>query len=346
MKPTVKQFFLMTLAAIGIVAGLLEVARRDVGGQEAESVRRAESAGRYASVRLEQIPHIQQRPDFCGEACAAMFLRKLGFQYDQDDVFDLSGLAPEQGRGCYTPELVESLRRIGFSPGPVWWNVSPQLADRQLEGLFAQMHADLRRGYPSIVCMYYDDQPETTEHFRLVVGYDAQRDQVIYHEPAVRDGAYRTMSRSTFLKLWPLKSSDQRWTVIRMRLQAERLKRPPENAGGFTAADYAQAVRHVREQFAQALDGAIQLEATAMLPHILMTGSRFLARDRPSSAVELLALLASDRWSSAEIIRDANKQLERLAHQLPPGAFEAARARGESAGRWQAAAALHRLLAA
>ena len=37
--------------------------------------------------------------------------------------------------------------------------------------------------------------PDTTEHFRLVLGYDAETDEVIYHEPAEADGAYRRMPR-------------------------------------------------------------------------------------------------------------------------------------------------------
>ena len=60
---------------------------------------------RYASVRLADVPHVRQKPDFCGEACAAMYLAKLGFPIDQDDVFDQSGLDPELGRGCYTADL-------------------------------------------------------------------------------------------------------------------------------------------------------------------------------------------------------------------------------------------------
>ncbi len=68
----------------------------------------------YASVRLAGVPHIKQKPDFCGEACAAMYLAKLGHRINQDDVFDQAGLDPELGRGCYTKELSRALTRIGF----------------------------------------------------------------------------------------------------------------------------------------------------------------------------------------------------------------------------------------
>ena len=46
------------------------------------------------SVLVEGIPFIQQEPDFCGEACAAMYLQKLGRHVDQNYVFNQSGLDP------------------------------------------------------------------------------------------------------------------------------------------------------------------------------------------------------------------------------------------------------------
>jgi len=63
----------------------------------------------YATVRLAGVPHIQQKPDFCGEACAAMVLAKLGHRINQDDVFDQAGLDPELGRGCLYKGIGASL---------------------------------------------------------------------------------------------------------------------------------------------------------------------------------------------------------------------------------------------
>ena len=125
------------------------------------------------SVVIGNIPHVRQKPDFCGEACAEMFLRKLGYpQWNQFHVFNMSGLDPVTGRGCHTRELDAALSRIGFNTGSVWYSVRARDATRQLDALFVSLHADLKAGIPSIVCMYYDDQPQTTEHFRLVVGFD------------------------------------------------------------------------------------------------------------------------------------------------------------------------------
>ena len=201
-----------------------------------------------ANVVIGNVPHVRQKPDFCGEACAEMFLAKLGHpQWNQSQVFNVSGLDPVSGRGCHTQELDVALSRIGFNTGSVWYSVRARDAARQLAAHFASLHADLKAGIPSIVCMHYDGQPQTTEHFRLVVGFDQEKDEVIFHEPAVAAGAYRRMKRTTFLELWPLKYRTDRWTVIRLRLAAERISRPPA-VTGFSNADYAQHIQQLKKR--------------------------------------------------------------------------------------------------
>ena len=69
----------------------------------------------YSSVRIDGVPHVEQEPDFCGEACAEMALRKLGLKFDQNFVFNQSGLDPALGRGCYTGELVRALKTIDIA---------------------------------------------------------------------------------------------------------------------------------------------------------------------------------------------------------------------------------------
>jgi hypothetical protein len=195
----------------------------------------------YRSIVIRDVPHVVQRPDFCGEAAATMWLQKLGRNLTQDDVFNASGLDPLEGRGCYTKELARALVNLGFQPGPVWYPVTAAGAAEQVEKQWQALHADLLSGVPSIVCMYYDTAPRTTEHFRLILGYDASNDTVIYHEPALARAAYQHMPRATFLSLWPLKGERQS-TVIRMRLEATRdlVRAAPARTAKFTAADYAQ----------------------------------------------------------------------------------------------------------
>ncbi len=154
---------------------------------------------------IHDMPHVTQKTDFCGEACAEMVLRKLGKKITQDEVFNASGLSPMLGRGCYTGDLHKALRKIGFSVGSVFYYVQAAGADKGMKRQFDAVLADLKRGIPSIVCMHYDSKPVTTEHMRLVVGFDGKKGEVIYHEPASANGAYLQMSLKKFLALWPLK---------------------------------------------------------------------------------------------------------------------------------------------
>lgn len=201
----------------------------------------------YREVLIDNVPHVRQNPDFSGEACAAMYLAKLGKQMDQDFVFDQSGLDPAVGRGCSTHELWTALRRIGFETGATWYDVPSGNSDEQMASLFTEMHVDLLAGVPSIICMHYDELPRSKEHFRLILGYDPTTDQVIYHEPFVERGAYRRMKRETLLKLWPLKYRKDKWLVIRLRLERQKLI-DGQATHQFTDADYAQHIRRLKER--------------------------------------------------------------------------------------------------
>ncbi len=208
------------------------------------------TSANHGSVTIQDVPHIRQKPDFCGEACAAMFLQKLGRPVDQDYVFDVARLDPMQARGCYTKELARALKNIGFDTGPVWHRVEAAKGGAQLESLWQTVHADLLAGVPSILCMRYDDAPQASEHFRLILGYDRPSDEVLYHEPAEDNGAYRRMPREKLLRLWPLKYEPASWTVIRLALkpgpEVARAAYPASAVGMLTAADYAQHLMTLR----------------------------------------------------------------------------------------------------
>ncbi len=205
-----------------------------------------------STVLLEGVPHIGQKNDFCGEACVAMWLAKLGHAGDQDWVFDQTALSPAEGRGAFARELARALDDIGFDRGAGWFYVEPDRPG-ELDALFGALHADLVAGIPSIVCMHYSDRPDAPEHFRLILGYDARTDEVVYHEPAEPRAGHRRMARARFLQLWPLRYEPRRSTVIRFRLATPKgvagLKpgetAPPER---FTDADYAQKVMELREK--------------------------------------------------------------------------------------------------
>jgi hypothetical protein len=201
----------------------------------------------YRDALIPSVPHVKQLPDFCGEACVEMVLRKLGKRGDQKYVFNMSGLDPTKGRGCYSADLARALKRIGFTPGNVFFNIDVAHADDQIEAQWKLMHADLVQGIPSIVCLHYDDSPNTTEHMRLVVGYRAKTDEVIYLDPAEPGPAYRQMKRAVFLSLWPLKYKQAEWLIVRFRMESGDIQEPP-TTGGIADADYAQHVLALRSK--------------------------------------------------------------------------------------------------
>jgi len=214
-----------------------------IGGLPASAAVRAKDG----LIQIPGVPHVRQKPGFCGEACVEMVLRTLGRKGDQNWVFNQSGVDPALGRGCVTPELAAALKKIGFKVGEVWFTVYASQAADELETLWRAALADLRRGIPSIVCMHYDEQPGTTEHFRLVTGYDPASDEVIYHEPAEEGGANRRMKKARFIALWPLKYEKERWTIVRLRGEPGRLIEAVSGEG-FTPADYAQHVMELRKK--------------------------------------------------------------------------------------------------
>src|SRR5258706_15730187 len=85
------------------------------------------------SVLVERVPHVRQKPDFCGEAAAASWLNALGQPLNQDDVFDASGMDPGRGMGVTTRELKTALERLGFHTGPVWHYVTVASADAEID---------------------------------------------------------------------------------------------------------------------------------------------------------------------------------------------------------------------
>lgn len=201
----------------------------------------------HRSVLINMVSHVKARPDFAGEACAAMYLERLGTGMDQDFVFDQSGVHPAEGRGCNIGELKLALERIGFLVGQVWYPISHKNTDDDLAEQFDALHADLDAGVPTIVQMRDDEKWTSDKRFRLVLGYDADSDEILYHEPLEKEGSFKRMNRETLLKLWPLKSGSD-LTVARMPLKHDEKLSYIEASGQdlLTDADYAQHVRKLK----------------------------------------------------------------------------------------------------
>jgi len=206
----------------------------------------------YTSALILGVPHVVEKEDFCGEASAEMYLRKLGENIDQDYVFDRADIDPMEGRGLDASELATSLTRIGFEPGRIW---SPVETEAEMDAEFAALHEDLAAGVPSIVLMRASAD-DATEHFHLVLGYDGQSDEIVYHDPSVQDGAYLRMARDDFLDLWTIQGRYQ-WGVIRLRLDPRELEYGDASDGN-TAADFAQHVMQLRKIVPQGFTIAVE----------------------------------------------------------------------------------------
>src|SRR5438552_921182 len=102
------------------------------------------SRAAYTDALIPSIPHVRQRPDFCGEACVEMMLRKLGKKGDQNYVFNMSGLDPALGRGCYSADLARAAHRVGFKTGDVFYTIDAANAEA-IEEQWKLLHADLVR---------------------------------------------------------------------------------------------------------------------------------------------------------------------------------------------------------
>ncbi len=209
----------------------------------------SEQRPELASVLIRGVPHVTQRPDFSGEAAVASWGQALGLALSQEDVFDASKMPPARGMGTTTRELRHAARALGFNPGRTWHDVAAQKPG-ELDSIFSELHADLQKNVPSVVCMRKDDHPSADEHFRLVLGYDAQDDAVIFHDSALRDGAYQRMSRRQFLSRWPLRAQRNRWTAIRLRLDGKP-SAAPKLGPNHRPAEFAQHVRKLRQTLPQ-----------------------------------------------------------------------------------------------
>jgi hypothetical protein len=205
----------------------------------------------YASplktVILKDTPFVQQKPDFCGEADVEMALRRIGRTVTQDQVFGLAGVDPLRGRGAHTDELAHALRELGFDPGQVWTKFAAKVEAKKLDEQLHSIVDDLAVGRPSIVCMHYDDTPQTTEHFRLITGYDAETDEIVYQEPAEATGANRRMTRAAFQKLQLFKPRANSRSLIRFRFTPTVQPPPLPIEVCPTRADLAQHVMELKK---------------------------------------------------------------------------------------------------
>jgi hypothetical protein len=202
----------------------------------------------YVAALVKDVPHVKAKPGFAGEACAEMALRAAGKKWTQDEVFNTAGVDPNLGRGCTVAELGTVLGQIGLKVGAGSTKVSAAKADEEMEAQWRALHADLAAGVASIVSLQPDGALGAAASLRLVVGYDPDKDEVIYQDPAEADGAARRMKRPALLGLWPDKNGKDSWTVVRLRMDSSgKVSDPTARAEGHTPADYAQHMAALRK---------------------------------------------------------------------------------------------------
>lgn len=246
----------MRCAAAALLTLLALVARPagaagETTGKAAAEPRARAVAESPAPLRVEGVPFVRQKDDFCGEACVEMASRRFGLEIDQDEVFAASGLDPAAGRGCYAADLMGAMTALGFAPGEGWHRFDAGEKEKETERAAAALEADLAAGVPSIVCMRFDETPGAPEHFRLVVGADRASGEWIYHDPALERSASLRMARGKFLALWPIEGGAGRLCTIRFACRPARLSAPPPPRGR-PPAEYARHVMALKEKIARA----------------------------------------------------------------------------------------------
>ncbi|MBW2734966.1 MAG: hypothetical protein JRH20_21495, partial [Deltaproteobacteria bacterium] len=135
-----------------LLFSLLLACDRSAAGVTPSAEKNAHTHLPLASVRIAGIPHVHQKPDFCGEAVVAAALKHEGHHVTQDEVFALTGVDPALGRGAYTKGLKRAVEAFGYSPGRVWQQVKTKHASSAMQQQFRALHTDLKAGIPSIVC--------------------------------------------------------------------------------------------------------------------------------------------------------------------------------------------------
>ena len=67
----VASLVVLAVAVIGVTVGSTP-AEKEAPPKAAPAAPSKEPAAAYKSVVIKDVPHVRQKPDFCGEACAAM----------------------------------------------------------------------------------------------------------------------------------------------------------------------------------------------------------------------------------------------------------------------------------
>lgn len=137
--------------------------------------------------------------NYCGPACLAMVLNywDKAHSFSQkkitDDIFD------SENQATYNSEMVLYPRSRGF-------------ASYSFQGDLRILKEVVAKGIP-VIALTKPIKQIPKGHYRVVIGYDDDKDQVIFHDPFF--GSRYAMSSKNFMKVWELgKGRNQyRWML-------------------------------------------------------------------------------------------------------------------------------------
>jgi hypothetical protein len=150
-----------------------------------------------SSLRLLDVPYIQQSEALCGGAAAAMIMRYWGATGVSAESF--AALVNNAAGGIRAADLLDDLRGRG-------WEAHSFRGDRSL------VRDRLADGQPVVALI--EDRPGYF-HFVVVVGWANGR--VIHHDPA--RAPFRVVDERTFDVAW---EKSDRWTLLALPPRAER----------------------------------------------------------------------------------------------------------------------------
>ena len=141
-----------------------------------------------------QVPYVYQVEKYCGPAVLAMVFRHWDRPMDQYQL--ARDWSPFPKQGLSGAQLKESAVKHGFQTYSFSGDV-----DRVLQYL--------RKSIPVIVAVDSSSITKSSNHFLLLVGWDASRQEWIVHDPA--RGAYSRRGAPDFERKW---AKLDHWTLI------------------------------------------------------------------------------------------------------------------------------------
>lgn len=148
------------------------------------------------------LPYVEQKPDYCAEACIEMLTTFLGRPVSQDQANETAHL--NGSRGIMAGELEEVVAALGLRTQGLVWRRLAGSEDAALADRIRLIQA-LARSHPVLIGIWDDPDHKVNvaewpfDHFVLAVGYDLDRGEMILHDPARR--ALRRVSFDEFARI-------------------------------------------------------------------------------------------------------------------------------------------------